>query len=171
MATFGVGPSAARTNTGPNTGMKSRLGSLGKVYNDGVLVFDPTVDAVELIQSDTYSQNYGSYAVTSVVVTLPSSKTRAVYTIAQSAVPAGTREWLNELVASNKTLAGSVKVGTDAAINAETVTLTKASSNFVIQFDMATDISKNQAAFDSAGSVGRIQEADGENASFTKAAA
>lgn len=49
--TYGVGPSAISKNTGPDVSMDSKLDARGRVFDKGVVVFDPTVDMIGQIVS------------------------------------------------------------------------------------------------------------------------
>ena len=170
MATFGVGASASRKNVGPSVNMKSYQGASGKVYNDGVLVFDPTVNKIEQIQDDTFSANKGDITAT-VVVSLQSGKTRAIYTANKTNASASTKAWFTELISGNKTLTGGVKIGSDAVVNAQTVSVTETATLLRAQFDFSTDLGKDQAAFNTAGSKGTVNEGDGESITFAVPAA
>jgi|GEM_PF-4985623 len=169
MATFGVGDSAARTNTGPNVNMQAKQGTGGKVYEDGILVFNPAFNAIELIQPDTFDASQGNVAG-AVVVSIVSTNTRAVYTVLKTAATQYTINWFAELVSSGKTIAGSVKVGAAAAEDAATVTLSTTSTELIAQYDFASDIGEDQAAFDAAGSISTVDEADGQTVNFVVAA-
>lgn len=167
---FGVGPSAERRNVGPNKNMNSKMDARGRVYDDGVLVFDPTVNQIEQIQDDTFSPDHGDLTST-VVVSLQTGKTRAIYTAQKGTTSASAKAWFDELITSAKTISGGVKVGSDAVVNAQTVTLSQTSTLMRAQFDFATDIGKDQAAFNTAGSKGTAHEADGELIDFVVPAA
>ncbi len=164
MATFGVGASASRRNVGPNVNMQSTMGAYGKVYDDGVLVFDPTVDQIEQIQDDTFSATKPN-AAAAVTITTPGSVTRAVYVAQKSAMTPSTLAWINEIIASAKTLTGTVKLGAAGAVASATAVLTQGSTTVTATFTQAVDMG-NQAAFNAAGSIGKVTEADGEAISF-----
>lgn len=167
MATFGVGASASRRNVGPQVNAKSVMGPYGKVYDRGVLVFDPTVNQIEQIQDDTYS-SVKPNAVSTVVITTPSSKTRAVYTALKSGMSPATLAWADDVIVDARTITGTVKLGAAAAVASDNVVLTQNGTQIIATFNQPTNMG-DQAAFNAAGSIGKVTEVDGETISFTAA--
>ena len=168
MATFGVGPSASRQNVGPTANMRSTQGAGGKVYDRGVLVFDPAVNKVEQIQDDVYVSNKPN-AVSLVTITTPSSKTRAVYVAQKAGMSPATLAWADDIITNSRPITGTVKLGAAAAVASDNVVLTQNGTTVTATFNQPVDMGL-QAAFNAQGSIGKVTEtADGENISFTAA--
>jgi hypothetical protein len=148
--------------------MNSTLDATGKVYQDGIVVFDPAVDPIEQIQPDTFANSQGTITGSTVVATNPVTNTRAVYSAPKANATQYTKNWFNELISAAKTVTGTVKVGAGAAVAATTVTLSQNSTHLIAQFDMPSNLG-NQAAFNAGGSLAVITEADGQTVSFTVA--
>jgi hypothetical protein len=167
MVTFGVGPSASRQNVGPNVNMNSKMALSGKVYDRGVKVFDPAVNKVEQIQDDTFL-NSKPNAVSVVTITAPSSKTRAVYVSQKAGMSSSTLAWIDDVITNSRTITGSVKLGSAAAIASDSVTLTQDGTSVTATFNQPSDMGV-QSVFNTQGSIGKITEADGETINFTVA--